>query len=138
MKYHCLIFFIRRDFPEIWGLRYGLISLRYGVKIFASTQEAAARPPPHTNVGGGWVVLRPQSRFLAIFLKKFPSGRKRPCFVMARLCSFVALLWFAHLFDLCGLRLKIRCYRHTPTMLLLCGGCLSPICPKEQQTASLM
>jgi hypothetical protein len=77
----------------------------------ASTRGSSKTPPPHTYVGGGWVVLRPQSRFLAIFFKKCPSGRKRPCFVMARLCSFIALLWFALLFDLCGLRLKIRCYR---------------------------
>ena len=78
--------------------------------IIDTFQEAAARPPPpHSYVGGGWVVLRPQSRFLAIFLK-CPSGRKRPCFLMARLSSFFAMLWFALLFDLCGLRLKIRCY----------------------------
>jgi hypothetical protein len=43
--------------------------------------------------------------------KMCPIGRKRPCFVMARLCCFFALLWFALLFDFRGLRLKSRCYR---------------------------
>ena len=73
-------------------------------------QEAAARPPP-PHLCRGWVGgFEAPIQISCYIFKKCPSGRKRPFFLMARLCSFFALLWFALLFDLCGLRLKIRCY----------------------------
>jgi len=74
------------------------------------TQGGAARPPP-PHLCRGWVGgFEAPIQISCYIFKNRPSGRKRPFFLMARLCSFFALLWFALLFDLCGLRLKIRCY----------------------------